>query len=71
MASDVTGTLDEVVGVAPTGSASTPTALAYTMAAQAGTVSFSNLAPGTYVANAYVFDLPTVRGSSASFVVNP
>jgi hypothetical protein len=66
--SGMTGTLDEVIGIVPIFGDS-PVALRYTMAAPSGIVTFSELAPGLYIAVAYVFDSQAARGYSATFTV--
>jgi hypothetical protein len=68
--SGMTGTLDEVIGIAAAGGNNAPIQLRYTVGATSGTLTFTTLPPGQYVANAYVFDQPTVRGQSAAFTVN-
>jgi hypothetical protein len=68
--SGMTGTLDEVIGIAAAGGNNAPIQLRYTVGATSANLTFANLPPGSYVANAYVFDQPTVRGQSATFTVN-
>ena len=69
--SGMTGTMAEMVGISPTSTPGLPVVERYTMGATSGAVTFNGLAPGTYVAEAYVFNLPAVRGSSVTFTVTP